>query len=78
MYTQGFMGWGYMRLCCCLVGSRSLIVCIHYNHSHLSSFSLIFVTDIMYYSLLPNKKARSQKSFGFSEVVLKKKFDMKC
>ena len=25
MYTQGFMGWGYMRLCCHLVGSRSLI-----------------------------------------------------
>ena len=26
VYTQGFMGWGYMRLCCHLVGSRSLIV----------------------------------------------------
>ena len=25
MYTQGLMGWGYMRLCCHLVGSRSLI-----------------------------------------------------
>ena len=25
VYTQGFMGWGYMRLCCHLVGSRSLI-----------------------------------------------------
>ena len=25
VYTQGFMGWGYMRLCCHLVGSRSPI-----------------------------------------------------
>ena len=25
MHTQGFMGWGYMRLCFHLVGSRSLI-----------------------------------------------------
>ena len=25
MYMQRFMGWGYMRLCCHLVGSRSLI-----------------------------------------------------
>ena len=25
MYTQGFMEWGYMRLCCHLVGSQSLI-----------------------------------------------------
>ena len=25
MYTQGLMGWGYMRLCCHLVCSRSLI-----------------------------------------------------
>ena len=24
-FTQGFMGWGYMRLCCHLVGSWSLI-----------------------------------------------------
>ena len=23
---QGFMGWGYMRLCCHLEGSRSLIM----------------------------------------------------
>ena len=26
MYTQGLMGWGYMQLCCHLVGSWSLIV----------------------------------------------------
>ena len=25
VYTQGFMGWRYMRLCCHLMGSRSLI-----------------------------------------------------
>ena len=41
MYTQGFMGWGYMRLCCHLVGSRSLIV-LHRCHTtlKLGSFAI--------------------------------------
>ena len=39
--TQGFMGWGYMRLCCHLVGSRSLIavhlmICLHKGSVHKS------------------------------------------
>ena len=45
MYTQGFMGWGYMRLCCHLVGSRSLIpaqICVGRRPQ------LIFNTFIIY------------------------------
>ena len=45
---QGFMGWGYMRLCCHLMGSRSLILRPHTALSYFRCITYMHTGTIVY------------------------------